>query len=137
MSATASPFVSILSSYNASVAKGSAVVVFESTPQDGCTSMIRIDLPAPPGLGNANRSVKSSRASPWGNPKLGPEKWCDMDQSSNRGLKSDSARKQGALTAIAGRILVCTRSKAHRRAFPRISLTQSIDDFIRCEDAND
>src|SRR5215475_4937611 len=94
MSATASPFVSILSSYNASVEKGSAVVSFESTPQDGCTSMIRIDLLAPPGLGNANRSVKSSRASPWGKPKLGPGKWCDMSQSSceavgKRGRKSD------------------------------------------------
>src|SRR5215475_13640696 len=95
MSATASPFVSIFNSYNASVAKGSAVVGFGGlTLEDGCTSMIRIDLPAPPGLGNANRSVKSSRASPWGKPKLGPEKWCDMDQSSSeavgkRGRKSD------------------------------------------------
>src|SRR5215472_16358336 len=84
MSATASPFVSIFNSYNASVAKGCAVVGFGGlTPEDGCTSMIRIDLPAPPGLGNANRSVKSSLASPWGKPKLGPEKWCDMNQSSS------------------------------------------------------
>src|SRR5215472_7316766 len=99
MSATASPFVSIFNSYNASVAKGSAVVGFGGlTPEDGCTSMIRIDLPAPPGLGNANRSVKSSRASPLGKPKLGPEKWCDMNQSSSKKplgncrLKSDCAQ---------------------------------------------
>src|SRR5215472_12916694 len=84
MSATASPLISIFNSYNASVAKGSAVVGFGGlTLEDGCTSMIRIDLPAPPGFGNANRSVKSSRASPWGKLKLGPEKWCDMDQSSS------------------------------------------------------
>src|SRR5215472_5704913 len=79
MSATASPSVSILSSYNASVAKGSGVVGFGgSMLEDGCAFTIRIDLPEPPGLGNAYKSVKSRRASPWGKPKLGPEKWCDM-----------------------------------------------------------
>src|SRR5262249_9731161 len=106
MSATASPFVSILSSYNASVEKGSAVVSFESTPQDGCTSMIRIDLPAPPGLGNANRSVKSSRASPWGKPKLGPEKWCDMNPSSSEKPPGQS-RPQIGLREQSGAPTVC------------------------------
>src|SRR5215468_3831400 len=102
MSATASPFVSIFNSYNASVAKGSAVVGFGGlTPEDGCTSMIRIDLPAPPGLGNANRSIKSSLASPWGKPKLGPEKWCDMNQSSSEkppgiAVLSRTAENRGA-----------------------------------------
>src|SRR5215471_1152282 len=112
MSATASLFVSIFNSYNASVAKGSTVVGFGGlTPEDGCTSMIRIDLPTPPGLGNANRSVKSSRASPWGKPKLGPEKWCDMNQSSSKkppgncGLKSDCA-KAGRRLSAAGWMLV-------------------------------
>ena len=35
---------------------------------DGCTFMIRIDLPGSPGLGKAYRSVRSRRASPRGNP---------------------------------------------------------------------
>ena len=74
ISATASPSVSILSSYSASGAKGSAVVGPGGfTTADGCTFMIRIDLPASPGLGKAYRSVKSRRASPCGNPQSGPE----------------------------------------------------------------
>src|SRR5262249_44119087 len=84
MSATTSPLASILSSYNASVAKGSGAVGFGGLMlEDGCTLTIRIDLPPPPGLGKAYRSVKSRRASPWGKPKLGPEKWCDMNESSS------------------------------------------------------
>jgi len=46
-------------------AKGSAAVNPGGfTLADGCTFMIRIDLPAFPGLGKAYRSVKSRRASP-------------------------------------------------------------------------
>src|SRR6476619_150945 len=64
MSATASPSVSILSSYNASGENGSAVVGPGGfTTADGCTVMIRIDLSASPGLGKAYKSVKSRRAS--------------------------------------------------------------------------
>ena len=74
MSATASPFVSILSSYSASGANGSAVVGPGGvSTTDGWAFMIRIDLPASRGLGKAYRSVKSKRASARGNPKLGPE----------------------------------------------------------------
>src|SRR6266852_3473518 len=80
ISATAPPSVSILSSYRASRPKGSAVVSPGGfTLADGCTFMIRIDLPASPGLGKAYRSVRSRRASPWGNPKTGPEEWGDID----------------------------------------------------------
>ena len=43
--------------------------------KDGCTSIIRIDLAGSPGFGNANRSLMSSRASPLGKVKSGPEKW--------------------------------------------------------------
>src|SRR5215469_1348632 len=72
--ATASPSVSILSSYSALDAKGSRVVGPGGfSAADGCTFMIRIDLPLSPGLGKAYKSVKSSLASPWGNPKSGPE----------------------------------------------------------------
>jgi hypothetical protein len=39
---------------------------------EGCTFRIRIDLCASPGLGKANRSVKSSLASPCGKPNCGP-----------------------------------------------------------------
>lgn len=57
--------VSILSSYAASVANGSSLVGPAGfTPTDGCTFMIRIDLPASPGLGKAYKSVRSRRASP-------------------------------------------------------------------------
>ena len=74
ISAIASPSVSILSSYSASGAKGSTVVGPAGfSPADGCTFMIRMDFPASPGFGNAYRSVKSSRASPWGKLKSGPE----------------------------------------------------------------
>src|SRR5205807_10280025 len=70
----ASPFVSILSSYSASGAKGSVVVRPGGfTTADGCTFITRTDLLASPGLGKAYRSVKSRRASPRGNPKSGPE----------------------------------------------------------------
>ena len=74
MSATASPFVSILSSYNASGANGSRVVGPGGfTTAEGWTFMIRIDLSASPGLGKAYKSVRSRRASPCGKPKSGPE----------------------------------------------------------------
>ena len=74
MSATASPFVSILSSYNASGANGSRVVDPGGfTTAEGWTFMIRIDLSASPGLGKAYKSVRSRRASPCGKPKSGPE----------------------------------------------------------------
>src|SRR6266851_4853962 len=63
ISAMASPSVSILSSYNASGAKGAVVVgPGRFSPADGWTLIIRIDFPASPGLGKAYRSVKSSRA---------------------------------------------------------------------------
>ena len=74
MSATASPSVSILSSYNASGENGWAVVGPGGfTTADGCTFMIRIDLSASPGFGKAYKSVRSRRASPCGKPKSGPE----------------------------------------------------------------
>src|SRR5437016_7594552 len=67
ISATASPSVSIFSSYNASGAKGSVVVGPGGfSPADGWTFIIRMDFPVSPGLGKAYRSVKSSRASPLG-----------------------------------------------------------------------
>ena len=54
MSATASPFVSILNSYDAVGAKGSRVVGPGGfTTAEGWTFMIRIDLPASPGFGKA------------------------------------------------------------------------------------
>src|SRR5215469_11236416 len=75
----ASPSVSILNSYSAPGAKGSVVVGPGGfTPTDGCTLKTSIDLPGSPGLGNAYKSVRSNRASPRGNPKLGPEAWCDI-----------------------------------------------------------
>src|SRR5215467_6966441 len=75
----ASPSVSILNSYNAPGAKGSVVVrPGGSNEKDGCTFRTSIDLPGSPGLGNAYRSVMSKRASPRGNPKSGPEAWCDI-----------------------------------------------------------
>src|SRR5256885_16296605 len=59
MSATASPFVSILSSYNASGANGSRVVGPGGvTTAGGWTVMIRIDLSASPGLGEAYKSLR-------------------------------------------------------------------------------
>src|SRR5229473_6044052 len=74
MSATASPFVSILSSYNALGANGSRVVDPAGfTTAEGWTFMIRIDLSASLGLGKAYKSVRSRRASPCGKPKSGPE----------------------------------------------------------------
>jgi len=74
MSATASPFVSILSSYNAWEANGSRVVDPGGfTTAEGWTFMIRIDLSASPGLGKAYKSVRSRRASPCGKPTSGPE----------------------------------------------------------------
>ena len=72
ISATGLRSVSILNSYNASAAKGSGVVGSRgSRLKDRCTFRIRIDLPTPSGLGKANRSVKSRRASPCGKPKIG------------------------------------------------------------------
>jgi hypothetical protein len=74
MSAMASPFVSTFSSYNALGANGSRVVAPGGfTTAEGWTFMIKIDLSASPGLGNAYKSVRSRRASPCGNPKSGPE----------------------------------------------------------------
>ena len=58
----------------ASGAKGSVVVGPGGlSPSDGCTFMIRMDFPVSPGFGKAYRSVKSSRASPCGKLKSGPE----------------------------------------------------------------
>src|SRR6266478_530751 len=75
----ASPFVSILISYSAPGAKGSVVVDSgESNLKDGCTLRTIIDLEESPGLVKTKRSVMSNRASPRGNPKLGPEAWCDI-----------------------------------------------------------
>ena len=72
ISATASPLVSILSSYSASGANGSAVVGPRGfSPTDGCRFMIKIDLPASPGFGKASRSVRSRRASPMGEHRVG------------------------------------------------------------------
>jgi hypothetical protein len=74
MFATASRSVSILSSYIASGAKGSAEVGPSGfTPTDGCTSMMKMELLVSSGLGKANRSQKSRRASPLGKAKSGPE----------------------------------------------------------------
>jgi hypothetical protein len=74
MSATASPSVSTLSSYIASGAKGSVGVGPSGfTVTDGCTSMMRMDLLESSGLGKANRSQKSRRASSCGQVKSGPE----------------------------------------------------------------
>src|SRR4029077_8441718 len=75
----ASPFVSTLISYNAPGAKGSRVVGATGfTAIDGCTLKMMIDLLRSPGLLKAYRSVMSNRASPRGNPKSGPEAWCDI-----------------------------------------------------------
>src|SRR5262249_22524116 len=74
-----SPLVSILSSYSAPGAKGSLVVGSgEFKANDGCTFKTIIDLAGSPDLVKAQRSVMSNRASPRGNPKLGPEAWCDI-----------------------------------------------------------
>src|SRR5918994_7550872 len=79
MSATASPSVSTLSSYSASGAKGSAEVVLSGfTLTDGYMSVMRMDLLESSGLGKANRSQKSRRASSWGQGKTGPEEWGDI-----------------------------------------------------------
>jgi hypothetical protein len=48
-----------LNSYNLSAAKGSKLVrLVGRRLEDGCTFMIRIDLPTLPGFGKAYRSVK-------------------------------------------------------------------------------
>src|SRR5215475_6022970 len=76
----ASPSVSILNSYSAPGAKGSFVVGPGGfTATEGCTFKTRIDLPASPGFVKAYRLVMSNRASPRGDPKFGPEAWCDID----------------------------------------------------------
>src|SRR5215831_11247299 len=74
-----SPLVSISSSYSAPGAKGSLVVGSgEFKANDGCTLRTIIDVAGSPGSVKAYRSVMSNRASPRGNPKLGPEAWCDI-----------------------------------------------------------
>src|SRR5919107_253816 len=76
---TASRSVSTLSSYIASGAKGSSEVGPSGfTLTDGCMSMMRMDLLESSGLGKANRSQKSRRASSCGWVKSGPEEWCDI-----------------------------------------------------------
>src|SRR5438094_8893112 len=75
----ASPSGSTLTSYRAPGANGSVVVGpggFKA--KDGCTLRTIIDLAGSSGLVKAYRSVMSNRASPRGNPKLGPEAWCDI-----------------------------------------------------------
>src|SRR5258708_23420843 len=79
MSATASPSVSILSSYSVSGENGSAGGgPGGSTTADGGTFLTPIDLPASPGFGKAYRSVKLRHAASPGNPKAGPEEWLQI-----------------------------------------------------------
>ncbi len=105
ISATASPSVSILNSYNASGANGSAVVGPGGfSPTDGCRFMIRIVLQTCPGLGKTYRSVRSSRPRVFatGNRamRLQPERALQTVHIIRRALRMRCGREDCALVVL-------------------------------------